>query len=703
MSGGVHAGVPDQIVTACFHFLPAVVWIILTFEYTQLYLRNRPSRVFLLISVMSVLMALHWAIHGVIELTPTELGRRLPHLHEALYVVIAAAQVAPAAIFRHLVPYMATREEPPTRAWLLVNYGSAAAVLVLAGLLFLVYGDDPPHTWQSPVLPVYSYTAIAIPLGIVEMGRLRRKGALPSFYDVQGVAFWTAMLAVPAILGILVAGGLGGILLAHVRPGRADPFDLSLLAHTTMGLVVASAFAVMILGEFLRSIVIGAAMIALAGLLFALPGFGVEIADPELRYLYVASVLLGIVIVLGPGLPWVQELLDRVVFRQSRRSREILEHFLQTLSPEVGVLECCRRALSELARVTQVDGAAVLLDREAPRTAAFGPLSLEPIQPVWPTGRAAERLPVHAFGFYALTDPSLREAMAAAKISLVVPIRSPRRAWGHLFLTERLLGRTTRGEHHIRALEAFADRLGLVLDSAELLSRALEVERSLAHAERLAAIGELSARIAHEIRNPATAARSLAQQLVREPTPFARELEVILAELERIERQVSALLRYARREEFRFAPVDLGQLLRATADDLHSRIEAAGVAVRIEGLEEGEGALTANADAEKIRQVLVNLIENALDALAGAPEPRSLTLRAARENGTAQLCVTDTGRGAPDEVIERLFEPFFSLKENGTGLGLSIARRVAEAHGGTLRARSPGARGMTFELALPLR
>jgi signal transduction histidine kinase len=348
--------------------------------------------------------------------------------------------------------------------------------------------------------------------------------------------------------------------------------------------------------------------------------------------------------------------------------------------------------------VTQVDGAAILLDREEARTASVGDLSLAPIEPVWPTGAAVERLPSRAFGFYALREPELREAMAGAKVSLVVPIRSPRRTWGYLFIAERLLGRTTRGEHNIRTLEAFADRLGLVLDSAELLSRALAVERSLAHAERLAAIGELSARIAHEIRNPATAARSLAQQLLREPTPFARELEVILAELERIERQVSALLRYARRDEFCFAHVDLGRLLRATADDFQSRIESAGVSVSVDG----DDAVTARADAEKIRQVLVNLIENALDALTGAPEPRRLILRAARENGTARLFVTDTGRGAPAEVIERLFEPFFSLKEHGTGLGLAIARRVAEAHGGTIRARSPGSGGMTFELALPL-
>jgi signal transduction histidine kinase len=569
--------------------------------------------------------------------------------------------------------------------------------VITGALSYLLVGSDRGQSWIHPVLPIYAFIAIAVPLGSVEMIRLRRRGDLPAFYDVQGIAFWATAIVAPALLGILVVGGLSGVLLATVLPDKNDPLDVSLLVHTSAGLVFAAVFGVVILGEFLRSLVIGAIMIAIAAFVFALPGLAEGIGSSELRHLFVAAAVLGIVVLLGPGLSWLQDLVDRVVFHQNRRSREALERFLQTLSPEIGVLECCRRALEELARITQVDGAAVLLDRSAPRAASVGGLSVAPLEPVWPAGTAAESLPRRAFGFYALREPELREAMAAAKVSLVVPIQSPRRAWGHLFITERLLGRTTRGEHQIRALEAFADRLGLVLDSAELLARALAVERSLAHAERLAAIGELSARIAHEIRNPAAAARSLAQQLVREPTPFARELEVILAELERIERQVSALLRFARREEFAFAPVDLGRLLRSTAEDLQPRIEAAGVTVSLEG----EETLTATVDAEKLRQVIVNLIENALDELAAAPAPRRLTLRATAANGTARVSISDTGRGAPADLIERLFEPFFSLKDHGTGLGLAIARRVVEAHGGSIRASSPERQGMTFELDLP--
>src|SRR5439155_202586 len=214
-----------------------------------------------------------------------------------------------------------------------------------------------------------------------------------------------------------------------------------------------------------------------------------------------------------------------------------------------------------------------------------------------------------------------------------------------------------------------ADQLGLVLDAAELLARTVAVERSLAHAEKLAAIGELAARIAHEIRNPVTAARSLAQQLAREPTsPFAAEHRLILGELERVERQVAALLRFARREDFRFEPVDLAELARATLEAFRPRLEAGGVTLEL-ALADG---VTARADREKLRQVLVNLLENALDAMtAEAGGPRTLSVAVGNGHGAAALEVRDSGPGVPADALSHLGEPFFSTKPSGTGLGLT--------------------------------
>jgi signal transduction histidine kinase len=248
-------------------------------------------------------------------------------------------------------------------------------------------------------------------------------------------------------------------------------------------------------------------------------------------------------------------------------------------------------------------------------------------------------------------------------------------------------------------LQAFADQLALVLDGAALLARAVAVERSLAHSEKLAAIGELAARIAHEIRNPVTAARSLAQQLSREPaSPLnAEHAGLILTELERVERQVAALLRFARREEFHFESVDLAELVRATVETFRPRLESAGITVELHL----RPHTTIHADRDKIRQVLINVIENAVDALGGAAHTKQLSVGVGGVNGTATIQVTDTGPGVSAATLPQLFEPFFSLKPNGTGLGLAIAKRTVDAHGGRIAATSPPGAGMTFEIELP--
>jgi C4-dicarboxylate-specific signal transduction histidine kinase len=111
--------------------------------------------------------------------------------------------------------------------------------------------------------------------------------------------------------------------------------------------------------------------------------------------------------------------------------------------------------------------------------------------------------------------------------------------------------------------------------------------------------------------------------------------------------------------------------------------------------------VTAAADREKLRQVLLNLIENAIDALAERPGGRRLDVVVGREDGSATMRVSDNGPGVSADAMPHLFEPFFSLKPTGTGLGLAIARRTVEAHGGRIVAACEGA-GMTFEVELPL-
>ena len=110
----------------------------------------------------------------------------------------------------------------------------------------------------------------------------------------------------------------------------------------------------------------------------------------------------------------------------------------------------------------------------------------------------------------------------------------------------------------------------------------------------------------------------------------------------------------------------------------------------------------ARADAERMRQALANLIENALAALQDAPGPRRLLVAVAGHDGVARLRVADSGPGVPPEALARLFEPFFTLKPAGTGLGLAIVKRTVDAHGGRVAARTAFDTGLGIDLELPL-
>jgi signal transduction histidine kinase len=344
-------------------------------------------------------------------------------------------------------------------------------------------------------------------------------------------------------------------------------------------------------------------------------------------------------------------------------------------------------------------GAAILLRDGG--TVAHGAFDPRPLEQAWPRGPAADALPERTFSESDLLrelPATLREALLESEVVWVAPITSPRRRWGHLFGTEGLLTMASSTED-ARDFAAFVGQLALVLDAAELLARAVAVERSLAHAEKLAAIGELAARIAHDIRNPVTAARSLAQQLARAPgSLFAAEHTLILGELERVERQVADLLRFARRDEFRFAPLDLGELVHGTLATLEPRLQNAAIALEVRV----EAGIVARGDREKLRHVLINLVENAADALATVGDGRRLLVALQSTNGTASVSVTDSGPGVAADALPHLFEPFFSLKEHGTGLGLAIAKRTVDAHGGRIEVSCPPGGGTTVRVDLPL-
>ncbi|MCJ7499121.1 ATP-binding protein [bacterium] len=199
----------------------------------------------------------------------------------------------------------------------------------------------------------------------------------------------------------------------------------------------------------------------------------------------------------------------------------------------------------------------------------------------------------------------------------------------------------------------------------------------LAQSERLAEIGELSSTVAHEIRNPLSSIRGLAQLLSgKVPEDQAPMMETIVQEVDRLNRVVSGLLSYARQENLQLGEWEIGNILE------HVKVLAEGDArlkdVKMETDVEPKD-LSWLVDRDMIIQALLNLVMNGLEASA---EGQTVKLSAAAENGSLTFRVTDEGTGVP-EHSEKLFSLFETTKESGTGLGLPLVRKVAKLHGGS--------------------
>jgi len=227
-------------------------------------------------------------------------------------------------------------------------------------------------------------------------------------------------------------------------------------------------------------------------------------------------------------------------------------------------------------------------------------------------------------------------------------------------------------------------------------------ERRSLSDKHVRSLEELSAQVAHEIRNPITAARSLVQQMDEDPSSAENVAYAKLAldELDRVERSVAHLLRYAREEDLHLDEVRLASLVESALASCDARI--AGQGVRLVR-EIGSDALL-RADAEKLRSVLINLVNNALDALAESQPAEPILEVQAGENLAGTECwirVRDNGSGIEAEALPKIWSPFFTSKSAGTGLGLAISRKVAEAHGGSIEVASRPGEGAEFTVTIP--
>jgi signal transduction histidine kinase len=236
---------------------------------------------------------------------------------------------------------------------------------------------------------------------------------------------------------------------------------------------------------------------------------------------------------------------------------------------------------------------------------------------------------------------------------------------------------------------------------AREVHREVTKEKEALSVEKQASLDELTATFAHEIRNPIAAAKSLVQQMGEDPTSHenVEYAKVALDELARVERSVSHLLKYAKEEDYKLESVNLAAVLDGALTQMRAKLEANGIAVSRNYL----GGPTVRADADKLRQVFSNIIDNAIDAMTGVAAERRIEVAIQRgRTGMATVRIRDNGCGIPADKLGKIFNPFYTSKENGTGLGLGVAKKVIDAHRGTIEVTSSPGEGAEFALSIPL-
>jgi len=234
----------------------------------------------------------------------------------------------------------------------------------------------------------------------------------------------------------------------------------------------------------------------------------------------------------------------------------------------------------------------------------------------------------------------------------------------------------------------------------EQRERESQLVTRLAHVDKLACVGQLAAGLAHEIKNPLAGIQGVLEVL-RDETPGGPTKHLygeMLDELGRVDGILRRLLESARPAPPRLARTDLARLLAETADLLRPALQRRRIELRVET---SERLSEATLDASQMRQVLVNLVHNAGEAM---PESGGhVVVRAGRvdDEGTVAITVEDDGNGIAPEILSQVFEPFFTTKFTGTGLGLAIAKSLVEQHGGRLELSSEVGRGTSFVILLP--
>jgi signal transduction histidine kinase len=293
-------------------------------------------------------------------------------------------------------------------------------------------------------------------------------------------------------------------------------------------------------------------------------------------------------------------------------------------------------------------------------------------------------------------NESMRQALQRLSNGVLIPFVDGEDLVGFVITGgERLL----RERRSMQFLSLFGAIAAITLKKAALDERERSLLKDRQRSETLASLGKMAARLAHEIRNPLTFIRSATDCLDSDTVDQAKRKILtngITEEIDRINQRVQELLSLGRIDPQNFTAVDLHEVVRNSVS--LAEVSAREKEISIE-MNLSSGTAVVTGDADRLWQLFENLIINAIEAIEGGGK---IAISSERKRNKVIVDVADTGPGIEEEVVARIFDPFFSTKKKGSGLGLAIVFSIAKTHGGSVELKNTSPEGSRFRVTLPL-